>query len=189
MALYGSNLARSIRPGTTWELATTVLGTLEDGIRECYSSLTLYDNLMAGNGVMDTLNLAWLKLITPDDAQKVKVMLDEELAGLYGYDELVQGLGQSEGWEQELPEDHLELLKSKVETSSSLIALVDSLFHTSVATQVSDAIVPAVGDISDKLANIVSKAVGNFLAGIWWIIALAIVGLYVYRRQVKVRAR
>lgn len=164
MALYGENLAKSIRPGITWNQGTDVLGELEDGIRACYSSLSLWDNWRA-HGTIDTINVAILQTISADDVPRIRSMLDEELAGLYAFDTLVQE-HLFEG-DQPMPDDYREILASKTQTSSDLIALVDRLFHTSVGTQVSNAIVPVAGSIADTVANVLSKILGNLIAGLW----------------------
>jgi len=190
MALYGPNLSKTIRPGTTCQQATDVLSTMQHAMLGCYSSLTLWNNWKA-NGTIDTLNLAILTAISPDDAAAMKETLDTELAHLYAVDSLVQDAGNSAGWDSALPSvppnDLVSVVAGSVETASSAIALSDSLFHTSVAAQVSDAVVPVVGDLGDKIANALSKFLGNFLAGIWWILALAILGIWAWYRWGKKR--
>ncbi len=190
MALYGANLAKTIGPGTTCQQATDVLSTMQHAILDCYSSLTLYNNWKA-NGALDTINLAVLSAISPDDAAAMKDTLDTELAHLYAVDSLVQDAGNSAGWDSPLPSvapnDLRSVVAGSVQTASSAIELNDSLFHTSVAAQVSDAVVPVVGDLGDKIANVVSKFLGNFLGGIWWILVLAILGIWAWRKWGKTR--
>jgi hypothetical protein len=181
MALYGANLAKTIRPGTTWNQADDVLAELRAGINACYSSLSLWEDWKA-HGTIDALNLAVLQTISADDAATTKEMLDTELAGLMSLETLVQEhTGDTEG-DEALPDDYLAMLQSKAKTSSDLIAMVDRLFHTSVGSQVSDAIVPVVGSISDTLANALSKVIGNFLAGIWWVIAIGFGVIYLWHK-------
>lgn len=188
MALYGDNLAKTIGPGTTCQQATDVLSTLQNAILSCYSSLTLYNNWKA-NGTLDTINLAILSAISPDDAASMKDTLDTELAHLYAVDTLVNDAGNSAGMDSPLPSvapnDLLDTVAGSVQTASSAIALNDSLFHTSVAAQVSDAVVPVVGDFADKIANVVSKFLGNFLGGIWWILALGILSIWAWHKWGK----
>ena len=189
MALYGDNLAKAVRPGTTWQQATDLLGTLEDGIRQCYASLSLWDNWHSGKGLADTLNLAVLSAIVPEDAEQVKPQLDDELAGLYAFDTIVQEQGAAEGWDAAIGDDYLSVLQSKVKTSSSAIALCDSLFHTSVIQQVSDQIVPAVGDLADKISLTISKFLGNLIAGLWpYLLVVCLVLYFVFIKPARAKA-
>ncbi len=185
MALYGPNLSKSVRDGTTWNQADDIYGMLEDGVRACYSSLSLWENWKA-KGTADTINLAVLSAISPEDAAKMKGLLDDQLATLYSWNQIVQEhTGGAEGDQpmaHQEPDNQLYVLREEVASTSALIALVDRMFHTSVLSSVSDAIVPVSGNIGDKIANSLSALIGNFLAGIWWIILLAILTLYVWRR-------
>lgn len=185
MALYGKNLANAAGPGTTWDQADVVLSILGQGILECYPSLSLWENYHSGAGIADTVNLAILSAISPDDARTAKQQLDDDLAGIYAFRQMVQESGAAAGFDTALPDDFLNILRSKIEISSAQIALNDRLFHTSIASQVSDQIVPAVGGIADTIANAASKAVGNLLGGLWWVIALAAVAIFAWKRAVK----
>jgi len=182
MALYGANLAKAVRDGTTWDQATDLLGSLETGVRACYSSLDLWNDWKA-HGTVDAANLAILSVISSDDAARAKALLDEELSGLFAFDSVIQEhLSEGDG---ALPEDYLAILRSKTETASDLIHLVDGLFHTSVGTQVSDAIVPVVGGISDTVANALSKVLGNLIAGLWPYLLGAGIVIWYLRRGVR----
>lgn len=178
MALFGDNLASAFRAGSTYQEATDALGALEAGLRACYDSLTLWNNWKA-NGTADTINLAILSAISPDDAAKAKAQLDDDLARTLALDTLIQ---QAPDWTVAVSDDDLATMQDRLKVGSDTIALLDSLFHTSVAQQVSDAIVPVVGDISDKIANSLSKLFGNFLAGTWWIWVGIAGALFVYSR-------
>lgn len=181
MALYGDNLGKTIRPGTTWLQGTDVLGALEDAERACYASLDLWNNWKT-SGTADTVNLAILSAISPDDSANMRKFLDDDYAHLLAMDTLVQERLAEQGADQPMADDYLANLQAAAAYSSKLIATCDSLFHTSVASQAADAIVPVVGNIGDQIGNGLSKLVGNFLAGIWWIIALGLLGLWVWHK-------
>jgi hypothetical protein len=183
MGLNGQNLAASIRPGVTWNQATDILGSLENGVRSCYASLDLWDNWKA-RGTIDTINVAILQTISADDAQKLRPMLDEELAGLYAFDTIVQE--HVDDGDEPMDDDMRFVLQSKTQTSSDLIALVDKLFHTSVIDQVSDAIVPVAGNFADGVANVLSKVLGNLVAGLWpWLLAAGVLLVLYLRAQTR----
>jgi hypothetical protein len=184
MALYGDNLASTIRQGTTWRKGREVCDIVAGGLRGCYASLSLWDDWKA-HGTVDAINLAFLQVISPDDAGNMKAMLDDELARNFSLAAMISDRIDEFGEDGEMSEDYLDVLRGRTKTATDTIALCDKLFHTSVGSQVSDAVVPVVGDLADVVANAVSKVVGNVLAGVWWIIALAALGFLAYRRYVK----
>jgi hypothetical protein len=181
VALYGNNLAATIRAETTWGQADDVLQSLGDGVRAAYASLDLWSNWKE-RGTADTVNLAILQAISPDDQAAAKSLLDSNFANLLSIRTLVQDQGAAAGFDSAMSIDYVGKVGAIVGSASDTIALVDKLFHTSVAQQVSDQIVPVVGDIGDKVANGLSKLVGNFLAGAWWVIALGLGLLYLWHR-------
>ena len=178
MALYGDNLAKSFRAGSTYQQATDALAALEAGLRACYSSFSLWDNWKA-SGTADTVNLAILSAIAPNDATAAKAQVDDDLARTLALDTLIQ---QAPDWSAAVSTDDLATMQDRLKVGSDTCAMVDSLFHTSVAAQVSDAIVPVVGSIGDQIGNAVSKLLGNFLGGIWWILVGGVVVVVVWRR-------
>jgi hypothetical protein len=185
MALYGDNLAAAIRPGTTCQQASDAMTTVQHALQACYASLTLWSNWKQ-SGTLDTINLAVLSAISPDDAASMKAILDDELAHSYAVDSLVTDQAVSDGWDSPLStsdgNDLLGAVAGSIGTASSAIALCDRLFHASVASSVADSIVPVTGDLADKVSNLISKVVGNFLAGIWWVLALAGLVLWASRK-------
>lgn len=176
MALYGENLARACRPGMSWNQATEVCSVVERALNACYSSLSLWDNWRE-RGIADTVNLAVLRAISPGDAGRVREMLDVELAGIYALDSMILERMSDEGQDAKVWPDYLATLQSRVGTSSSLVALVDRLFHTSVVGEMSTAIVPVVGNLSDKVAQSLSAVLGNLIAGLWPYLAIACAAL------------
>lgn len=184
MALYGTNLAVAIGPKTTWGQATSVCKTVEDALQSCYSSLSGWQNYQA-NGTFDTVNRAIWQAISPSDGAAIKADLDESLASVYAVDSMILDKINTEGEDAVMADDYRDKLRAIVAAASQTVALVDSAFHTSFAGAVSDAIVPVVGGISDKIANALSAVLGNFLAGIWWVIPLAVVAVWFWRRGFK----
>jgi hypothetical protein len=181
LALYGDNLARAIRPGTTWGQALDVAKSVADGVRACYSSLDLWDN-WKDHGTIDSLNLAVLSVISPDDAKEMRRQLDEELARNFALQGVMVDREAEEGTDAVMSEDYRQVLQSRVNTATDTIALCDRLFHTSVGSEVSDAVVPVVGNLSDTVANAASKVVGNLVAGLWWVFALGLAGLLLWHK-------
>ncbi|HJX52555.1 MAG TPA: hypothetical protein VJ801_07305 [Polyangia bacterium] len=187
MALYGQNLAKSVHQGISWDALGGVLSTLAHGTLDSYSALSLWENWKA-NGTVDTLSLAILQQISPDDAPRVRAMLDDDLAATMALEQLCIERGDENGVDAEAAADYVARCQDRVSVGSQLIATVDSIFHTNVAVQVSDQIVPAVGAFTDKVANTISKVLGNLVAGLWPWFAAAGVVLYFWSRGWKVRA-
>ena len=82
-----------------------------------------------------------------------------------------------------MPSDYIEKLQKVIALGSQTVHLVDVQFHTSFAAAASDAIVPVVGGMGDKIANALSAFLGNFLARLWWVLILAIAGLWYWRKK------
>lgn len=184
MALYGNNLASAIGSSTTWGQATGICKTMEDALNSCYSSLSGWTDFQA-NGTLDAANRAIWQAISPADGAVIKGDLDESLASIDAIDSMILGKIDSEGEDAVMAGDYLAKLQASVAAASQTVALVDSAFHTSFAGAVSDAIVPVVGGISAKIANALSAILGNFLAGIWWVIPLAVATIWLWRRGFK----
>lgn len=184
MALYGDNLAKSIRDGTTWGEGTDICGILETALNSQYSSLDGWRNFLA-NGIADTANRAIWELISPADGVKIKDDLDGAMAATMALDSLILARVEAEGRDGAMTADYRAKLQATVALASATIAVVDTAFHSSVAGAVSDSIVPVVGGIGDKIANALSALLGNFLGGIWWILVLAILGFMAYKRWWK----
>lgn len=171
MALYGDNLGRMIRPGTTWGTADDVLSLVGQGLLEAYKSLDLWENWKA-SGTVDTINLAILRAISPSDKEQAKNLLDSHYTDVITIRTMVQDEIGTAGADAEMPDDFVVKVRGIVSRGSETIALIDRLFHTSVAEQVADQVVPSVGNLGDQIANGLSAFLGNFLAGIWWIWAI-----------------
>jgi len=184
MALYGENLAAAIGSKTTWGQGTSVCKTIEDALQSCYSSLSGWQDFQA-NGTLDAANRAIWQAISPTDEATIKADLDESLASVDAIDSMILDKINSEGEDAVMADDYRDKLRASVAAASQTVALGDSAFHTSFAGAVSDAIVPVVGGISDKIANALSAILGNFLAGIWWVIPLAVVAVWFWRRGFK----
>ena len=184
MALYGTNLAAAIGSKTTWGQGTNICKTIEDALQSCYSSLSGWQNYQA-SGAVDTVNRAIWQAISPADGATIKTDLDESLASVDAIDSMILDKINAEGEDAVMADDYRDKLRASVAAASQTVALVDSAFHTSFAGAVSDAIVPVVGGISDKIANALSAILGNFLAGIWWVIPLAVAAVLFWRRGFK----
>ena len=182
--LYGDNLGKAVRAGCTYQQATDILGVIEKAINDCYSSLTLYSNWKA-SGTLDTINLAVLSAIVPEDAAAVKPELDTELAGLWAFDTMVQSEIAAGQGDAPLPDDYLTTLQAHAASASITVNECDSLFHTSVLQQVNDAIVPVVGNFADKIAATLSTFLGNLIAGLWpYLLGASVVAYLVLRKKV-----
>ena len=174
MSLYGQNLADAVPDACTYQQGTDVCGMLEDALRE---ALDAKDSgaLVSLDSVMEGQNLAGLR----GD-------LNTELAGVLALDTVIQGQGgEPETWSAKtMPSDYVDSLRSHVKTATMTLRTATEWFNLPSFDGTCDGIVQVLGKLSSLVASGASKILGNFLGGLWWVIALAGLAFLAFR-QVK----
>lgn len=163
MALYGQNLADTIPDNCTFKQATEICGILEPVLTEAQGK-----TFQGTAALVDTS-------IEPENVEKLKAMLADEWVSISALDTIIQA---APDWSAQLDADTLATLRGRVMTASDALKIANDWYRLPSWSGISDGIVAIVGGISNTIANAVSKAAGNLIGGLWWVIALAIGGLW-----------
>lgn len=175
MALYGENLAKTLPASPTLDDLRQVMLADHDALVAVEANFSAWDDFKA-NGAVDAVNLSLLQAIDPASVDSVRAIWSQQFGSMAL---ITAGIDASD----DPPSDDLvSLCRDHLSNDSDFIHTVDSIFHTSVGTQLADATVSEVGDLSAKVANAVSKVAGNFLGGVWWIVALALGALVLWHK-------
>lgn len=175
MALYGNNLAKAVRPGASKADLAAICQAAHDALQLSEDSFSAWDNFTT-NGAIDEINREVLVLLDPSMVEQARALWADSF-GLWSKTSAYVDASNDPPTANLV--DAVGILASN---ASGVVHTIDSLFHTAVASQLSDAIVAEAGDLSDKLANGVSKILGNAIGGLWWVIALALGALYVWHK-------
>jgi hypothetical protein len=175
MTLTGKQLAAQVPDSTTGNQSRAMFGAMATAIGNAYATLasyqwdsTLQAFLIPGGAIIYGL--------TPDTVGAAKAYLDTTNAMIQGY--------YANTFEDDATLTPLLLaqLRTSVSGTSVAVKTIDDLFSTSWASELGDEITTAAGTVSAAIANTVAKVAGSFIGGAWWLIALAIVGVILYRK-------
>jgi hypothetical protein len=185
MAIYGDNLVNAIRPKLTYYEASGVAGKVAQALLDSSASFNLLDNYRQ-SGVVDTANLAVLRLIDPASAKQLKAQLDADWAQVAALELLFIEVPDDS---VQIKDDERTLLLTQVKIASLDLDLADKMFHTSVLDTLVSGVVGLAGDLTGKIAAGAGNILGNFFGGTWWIWAGAGAGLILYIAAVRASAQ
>jgi len=175
VALTGNNLAKSVRPNSDKTTLQAVCESCHVALQTALASFSVWDNFET-NGAIDEINREVLVLLDPSMVEPARSLITDSL-GLWS-----QTSAYVDSSDDPPTQNLIEAVQILASNCSGNVALVDSLFHTSVASELSDGIVAEAGDLSDKVGNLASKVLGNVLGGVWWVIAGGLGLLYIWHK-------
>lgn len=174
-ALYGKALAKQVPDSTTGNQARTMFGAMADSLSNAYATLSSY-HWDSGLQAMLIPGGAAIYGLTPDAVTPAREYLDSVNTEIQGY------YANTFEDDAQLTPLLLDQLRTSVSAASTAVKQIDDLYGTSMLSDLADSIVEAAGTVSAAIASAVAKVAGSFLGGMWWLIALGIGVLLVWRK-------